>query len=134
VNRILFRRTAATTMSPACYPFAMMSNPAAELVARGYEARGEKRLTDAKNCFAQAVDRCRKANDRLLLAQALSGLGQIEMDMATPPWLSGTIAMRSTSAAPRAIRFCWPTVSGTSPTFFASKVNWRGRALLRRSS
>jgi tetratricopeptide (TPR) repeat protein len=59
----------------------MMSNPAAELVARGYEARGEKRLTDAKNCFAQAVDRCRKANDRLLLAHALSGLGQIEMDM-----------------------------------------------------
>jgi tetratricopeptide (TPR) repeat protein len=51
------------------------------LSARGYEARGEKRLADAKNCFAQAVDRCRKANDRLLLAQALSGLGQIEMDM-----------------------------------------------------
>ncbi len=59
----------------------MMSNPAAELVARGYEARGEKRLADAKNCFAQAVERCRKANDRLLLAQALSGLGQIERDM-----------------------------------------------------
>ncbi|MGC1460752.1 MAG: tetratricopeptide repeat protein [Terracidiphilus sp.] len=59
----------------------MMSNPAAELVARGFEARGEKRLADAKNCFAQAVDRCRKANDRLLLAQALSGLGQIERDM-----------------------------------------------------
>jgi tetratricopeptide (TPR) repeat protein len=59
----------------------MMSNPAAELVERGYEARGEKRLADAKNCFAQAVERCRKANDRLLLAQALSGLGQIERDM-----------------------------------------------------
>jgi tetratricopeptide (TPR) repeat protein len=59
----------------------MMSNPAAELVARGYQARGEKRLAEAKSCFAQAVDRCRKANDRLLLAQALSGLGQIERDM-----------------------------------------------------
>ena len=59
----------------------MMSNPAAELVERGYEARGEKRLADAKNCFAQAVERCRNANDRLLLAQALSGLGQIERDM-----------------------------------------------------
>ena len=59
----------------------MMSNPAAELVERGYEARGEKRLADAKTCFAQAAERCRKANDRLLLAQALSGLGQIERDM-----------------------------------------------------
>jgi tetratricopeptide (TPR) repeat protein len=62
----------------------MMSSPAAELVSRGYEARKEKRLADAKSCFAQAVERCRKANDRLLLAQALSGLGQIERDMGNP--------------------------------------------------
>ncbi len=59
----------------------MISNPAAELVERGYQARGEKRLVDAKNCFVQAVEKCRKANDRLLLAQALSGLGQVERDM-----------------------------------------------------
>jgi tetratricopeptide (TPR) repeat protein len=62
----------------------MMSSLAAELVSRGYEARKEERLADAKRCFAQAVDRCRKANDRLMLAQALSGLGQIERDMGNP--------------------------------------------------
>jgi tetratricopeptide (TPR) repeat protein len=59
----------------------MISNPAADLVARGDEAHSEKRLADARNLFAEAVDRCRRANDRLLLAQALSGLGQVERDM-----------------------------------------------------
>lgn len=59
----------------------MDSIPASELLARGYEARGERRLADARHCFATAVERCQKANDRQLLAQALSGLGQIERDL-----------------------------------------------------
>ena len=59
----------------------MMSIPPAELLLRGHEARSDRRLADAKNYFAHAVERCRKANDRILLAQALSGLGQIERDM-----------------------------------------------------
>ncbi len=59
----------------------MMSIPAAELLSHGHIARSERRLADAKNYFAQAVEGCRKVNDRLLLAQALSGLGQIERDM-----------------------------------------------------
>lgn len=54
---------------------------AAELLLHGQLARSEKRLADAKKYFAQAVERSRKINDRILLAQALSGLGQIERDM-----------------------------------------------------
>ena len=59
----------------------MMSIPPAELLSRGHEARRERRLADAKNYFAQAIERCRKANDRILLAQALCGLGQVERDL-----------------------------------------------------
>ena len=59
----------------------MESIPAAELLSRGHEARSEKRLTEARNYFAQAVDCCRKANDKTLLAEALCRLGQIERDL-----------------------------------------------------
>jgi tetratricopeptide (TPR) repeat protein len=59
----------------------MMSIPAAELLSHGHVARSERRLADARKYFAEAVERCRKVNDRLLLAQALSGLGQIERDL-----------------------------------------------------
>jgi tetratricopeptide (TPR) repeat protein len=58
----------------------MESIPVAELLSRGYEARCEKRLADAKQWFTSAAERCRKANDRPLLAEALCGLGQIERD------------------------------------------------------
>ncbi len=58
----------------------MMSSPPAELISRGFEARREKRLADARKLFSAAVDHCRKANDKLLLAEALAGLGQIERD------------------------------------------------------
>ena len=61
----------------------MMSLSPAELLSRGYQARGEKRLADARDCFAQAVDQSRKAKDRALLAQALCGLGQIERDLGS---------------------------------------------------
>ena len=61
----------------ACYSFGMMFSPPAELISRGFEARREKRMTDARHLFAAAVEHCRKANDRLLLAEALAGLGCI---------------------------------------------------------
>jgi len=62
----------------------MMSIPPAELLSRGREARSERRLEDARDYFAQAVDWCRKANDGVLLAQALCGLGQVERDLDNP--------------------------------------------------
>lgn len=59
----------------------MDSTSAAELLSLGYQARGEKRLADAKDIFMKAVELCLRANNRILLAQAYSGLGQIERDM-----------------------------------------------------
>jgi tetratricopeptide (TPR) repeat protein len=59
----------------------MESIPAAELLSRGHAARSEKRLTEARDHFAKAVDGCRKANDKTLLAEALCRLGQIERDL-----------------------------------------------------
>jgi tetratricopeptide (TPR) repeat protein len=52
-----------------------------ELVASGYQARRQGRLQDAKTSFTQAVELCREADDRPLLASALTGLGQIERDL-----------------------------------------------------
>jgi len=84
--------------------FRMESIPAAELVSRGYDARKENRLTDAKKWFSAAVERCKKANDRPLLAQALCGLGQIERDMGnSAPALkhySDAVALRRTQDDP----------------------------------
>lgn len=51
------------------------------LLLSGHLARREHRLQDAKQSFAEAVDVARRANDRLLLAPALAGLGQIEHDL-----------------------------------------------------
>jgi tetratricopeptide (TPR) repeat protein len=59
----------------------MESIPPAELVSLGHQARSETRLKEAKDYFAKAVDGCRKANDKTLLAEALCGLGQIERDL-----------------------------------------------------
>jgi tetratricopeptide (TPR) repeat protein len=59
----------------------MMSIPPAELLSRGRQARSEHRLADARNYFSHAVERCRKINDNLLLAQALTGLGKVERDL-----------------------------------------------------
>jgi uncharacterized protein HemY len=51
------------------------------LIKLGYQARRERRADEARHCFAEAVDLCREGNDAVLLAQALTGLGQIERDM-----------------------------------------------------
>ena len=51
------------------------------LVAEGYRARRENRLADAQVCFAEAVDLYRTTDDKLQLAQALAGLGQIARDL-----------------------------------------------------
>jgi tetratricopeptide (TPR) repeat protein len=51
------------------------------LLAEGYQARREHRLADAEAHFAKAVDLCRKAGDRALLAQALTDSGRIERDL-----------------------------------------------------
>lgn len=85
----------------------MDSIPAAELLSRGYEARGEKRLADARQFFAVAVERCQKANDRQLLAQALCGLGQIERDMGNSVQalrhLTDAVALRRAQQDPLAL-------------------------------
>ena len=62
----------------------MTSHSPVELLSHGYQARSEKRLSEAKDCFMQAVDHGRKAKDKALLAQALCGLGQIERDLGNP--------------------------------------------------
>jgi tetratricopeptide (TPR) repeat protein len=51
------------------------------LLARGYQVRREHRLSDAKSLFGEAIDRSRIANDEVLLARSLIGLGQIERDL-----------------------------------------------------
>jgi tetratricopeptide (TPR) repeat protein len=58
----------------------MLSSPDT-LLAEGHQARGDRRLGDAKELFAKAEVACRKANDQARLAQALTGLGQIERDL-----------------------------------------------------
>jgi tetratricopeptide (TPR) repeat protein len=58
-----------------------MVNTPDVLIKQGYRARREHRLAEARHCFLEAVDLCRKGSDRVLLAQALTGLGQIERDL-----------------------------------------------------
>jgi tetratricopeptide (TPR) repeat protein len=64
-----------------CYPDGMMSSTPEALLRQGYQARREDRLADAKTRFTEAVDLCRTADDKAMLAQALTGLGQIERDL-----------------------------------------------------
>jgi tetratricopeptide (TPR) repeat protein len=54
---------------------------AENLIGMGYQARRENRHAEALGLFRAAVDRCRRLNDRFLLAQSLTGLGQIERDL-----------------------------------------------------
>ena len=51
------------------------------LLTRAYEARRERRLDDAKQFFAEAIELCRATGDEKSLAQALAGMGQIERDL-----------------------------------------------------
>ncbi|MGA3045904.1 MAG: tetratricopeptide repeat protein [Terracidiphilus sp.] len=54
------------------------------LIEKGYAARRESRLDEAKGRFAEAVELCRMSDDPVLLARALAGLGQIESDLNRP--------------------------------------------------
>ena len=51
------------------------------LLKLGYQARREHRLAEAKDLFAEAAGQCRKAGKQALLAQSLTGLGQVERDL-----------------------------------------------------
>jgi len=59
----------------------MMCEAPNALFAQGLQARREHRLADARGHFAEAVELCRKDEDRAKLARALTGLGQIERDL-----------------------------------------------------
>lgn len=59
----------------------MTGSEAETLLMQGYQARRERRLAEARHRFAEAVDLCRSVDDKVLLAQALTGLGQVERDM-----------------------------------------------------
>jgi tetratricopeptide (TPR) repeat protein len=58
-----------------------MDITASALIKQGYQARREHCPDEARRCFAEAVTLCRKGSDRGVLAQALTGLGQIERDL-----------------------------------------------------
>jgi tetratricopeptide (TPR) repeat protein len=60
-----------TTMSPA----------ADKLLTQALRARREGRHQDAKHDLVAAVDLCRKADNQMELAAALTALGQIERDL-----------------------------------------------------
>jgi len=58
-----------------------MGSPSDLLLARGYEARRDRRPSDAKQCFEEAIELCQYEGDRSGLAHALAGLGKIERDL-----------------------------------------------------
>ncbi len=56
------------------------------LIAAGYQARRENRLSEAKTAFTQAVHHYRDTDpENPQLAEALRGLGQIERDLGDIP-------------------------------------------------
>jgi tetratricopeptide (TPR) repeat protein len=55
---------------------------AGDLIRRGFEARREERLEDARRDFADAADLARTTGQQGELAQALAGLGQIARDLS----------------------------------------------------
>lgn len=59
----------------------MANDSTAALIREGYRARREHRPADAAALFASAVEQCRASGERLVLARALAGLGQIERDL-----------------------------------------------------
>jgi tetratricopeptide (TPR) repeat protein len=58
-----------------------MSAAVDSLLAQATRARRERRPADAQRDLIQAVALCRQSDDRLPLAMALTGLGQIERDL-----------------------------------------------------
>jgi len=51
------------------------------LLKQGYQARREHRLEDARSLYTQAVDQCKKSDDRIDLARSLTRLSGIERDL-----------------------------------------------------
>jgi tetratricopeptide (TPR) repeat protein len=58
-----------------------MSDASHKLLSQALRARRENRPADAKQNLVEAVDLCRNAGVRVDLAEALTGLGQIERDL-----------------------------------------------------
>ena len=58
-----------------------MSQAAEKLLAWALQARREGRFADAKRDLVGAVDVCRRDDNRMDLARALTALGQIERDL-----------------------------------------------------
>jgi tetratricopeptide (TPR) repeat protein len=58
-----------------------MSDASDKLLREATRARRENRHADAKHTIVEAVDICRKTENRSDLAKALTGLGQIERDL-----------------------------------------------------
>ena len=61
--------------------YASMSDTPETLLTQAFKARRENRLADAKRDLIEAVDLCRESNDKVMLAKALTALGQIERDL-----------------------------------------------------
>jgi tetratricopeptide (TPR) repeat protein len=59
----------------------MTSGNSEALLKQGYQARRENRLAEAKAHFAEAAELSREADERAMLARAITGLGQIESDL-----------------------------------------------------
>jgi len=74
------------------------------LIREGYQARFEHRPADAAALFTRAVELCRAAGQALLLARALTGLGQIERDLGNTATAAGhyeeAIAIQRTASSP----------------------------------
>ncbi len=58
-----------------------MTEESDQLIKQALQARRENRPEDAKRDLEQAIEICRKSKFRDTLAQALTGLGQIERDL-----------------------------------------------------
>ncbi|MGA3210657.1 MAG: tetratricopeptide repeat protein [Terriglobales bacterium] len=58
-----------------------MSEPSEHLLKQAWQARREDRHVDAQRDLEQAVDICRRADDKMALAKTLTALGQVERDL-----------------------------------------------------
>jgi len=85
----------------------MADELAESLILQGYDARRERRTADAAVHFSRAVERCRVLGEALLLARALTGLGQIERDLGNTSAAAGhyeeAIAIYRGAADPLAV-------------------------------
>jgi tetratricopeptide (TPR) repeat protein len=63
------------------YSTTTVSDASDKLLKQAFQARRENRLADARRDLVEAVEICRKAGVPAELAEALTGLGQIERDL-----------------------------------------------------